>query len=173
MLCIDSNFMQGKIERTQLHMSYYLSKLFFLFFDGGGGILKPLIVSNESQQVSSLIDCDAMWKDTKATVCHWVLFWNGQTGLYGRQVDAIGWVGALVPRVHLGGIHTLLVPVHLRGREESARVRCRGGVRVDHLAATLTISELNGFTLMFRMELLVRDHTLVLCLKAALTYNSG
>lgn len=33
----------------------------------------------------------------------------------------------------------------------------------------LTMSELNGFTLMFRMELLVRDHTLVLCLKAALT----
>lgn len=31
------------------------------------------------------------------------------------------------------------------------------------------MSELNGFTLMFLMELLVRDHTLVLCLKAALT----
>lgn len=44
--------------------------------------------------------------------------------LYGRQVDAIGRVGAFVPRVHLGGIHTLLVPVHLRDREESVRVRC-------------------------------------------------
>lgn len=32
--------------------------------------------------------------------------------LYGRKVDAIGGVGAFVPRVHLGGIHTLLVPVH-------------------------------------------------------------
>lgn len=31
------------------------------------------------------------------------------------------------------------------------------------------MSELNGFTLMFRMELLVRVHTLVLCLKAART----
>lgn len=34
------------------------------------------------------------------------------------------------------------------------------------------MSELKGFTLMFRMELLVRDHTLVLCLKAALTYST-
>ena len=34
---------------------------------------------------------------------------------------------------------------------------------------TLTMSELNGFTLMLRTELLVSDHTLVLCLKAALT----
>lgn len=39
------------------------------------------------------------------------------------------------------------------------------------LTTALTISELNGFTLTFRMELLVRDHTLVLCLKAALTYK--
>lgn len=33
----------------------------------------------------------------------------------------------------------------------------------------LTISELKGFVLVVRPELLVRDHTLVLCLKAALT----
>lgn len=31
------------------------------------------------------------------------------------------------------------------------------------------MSELKGFTLMLRVELLVRDQTLVLCLKAALT----
>lgn len=48
------------------------------------------------------------------------------TVLYGRQVDAIGWVGAFVPRVHLGGIHTLLVPVHLTDGEESVSVRCWG-----------------------------------------------
>lgn len=35
--------------------------------------------------------------------------------------------------------------------------------------AILTMSELKGFTLMLRVELLVRDQTLVLCLKAALT----
>lgn len=35
----------------------------------------------------------------------------------------------------------------------------------------LTMSELKGFTLMLRVELLVRDHTLVLCLKAALTFG--
>lgn len=35
----------------------------------------------------------------------------------------------------------------------------------------LTMSELKGLTLMLRMELLVRDHTLVLCLKAALTWE--
>lgn len=33
----------------------------------------------------------------------------------------------------------------------------------------LTMSELKVLTLMLRMELLVRDHTLVLCLNAALT----
>lgn len=35
----------------------------------------------------------------------------------------------------------------------------------------LTMSELKGFTLMLRVELLVRDQTLVLCLKAALTFG--
>lgn len=40
MLCIDSNFMQGKIERTQLHMSYCWSKPFFLFFWWGRGDFK-------------------------------------------------------------------------------------------------------------------------------------
>lgn len=33
------------------------------------------------------------------------------------------------------------------------------------------MSELKGFTLMLRVELLVRDQTLVLCLKAALTFG--
>lgn len=33
------------------------------------------------------------------------------------------------------------------------------------------MSELKGFTLMLRAELLVRDHNLVLCLKAALTFG--
>lgn len=33
------------------------------------------------------------------------------------------------------------------------------------------MSELKGFTLMLRVELLVRDQTLVLCLKAALTFR--
>lgn len=61
--------------------------------------------------------------------------------LHGRQVDAIGRVGAFVPRVHLGGIHALLVPVHLRDGEERVRVTCWAFVRVDHLTATLTISE--------------------------------
>lgn len=35
------------------------------------------------------------------------------------------------------------------------------------------MSELKGFTLTFRTELLVRDHTLVLCLKAALTFKKS
>lgn len=39
--------------------------------------------------------------------------------------------------------------------------------------AILTMSELKGFTLMLRVELLVRDQTLVLCLKAALTFGKN
>lgn len=35
------------------------------------------------------------------------------------------------------------------------------------------MSELKGFTLMLRVELLVRDQTLVLCLKAALTFGKN
>lgn len=39
--------------------------------------------------------------------------------------------------------------------------------------SALTTSEWKGFTLMFRMELLVRVHTLVLCLKAARTLKKN
>lgn len=39
--------------------------------------------------------------------------------------------------------------------------------------AILTMSELKGFALMLRVELLVRDQTLVLCLKAALTFGKN
>lgn len=35
------------------------------------------------------------------------------------------------------------------------------------------MSELNGLTLMLRIELLVKVHTLVLCLKAALTCDKN
>lgn len=45
----------------------------------------------------------------------------------------------------------------------------RGADKTPH---ALTMSELKGFTLAWRLELLVRDHTLVLCLKAALTFKS-
>lgn len=37
----------------------------------------------------------------------------------------------------------------------------------------LTMSELKGFALALRLELLVRVQTLVLCLKAALTFEGG
>lgn len=47
--------------------------------------------------------------------------------------------------------------------------RCRRGV--DKTPHALTMSELKGFTLAWRLELLVRDQTLVLCLKAALTFK--
>lgn len=39
--------------------------------------------------------------------------------------------------------------------------------------AALTMSEWKGFALAVRLELLVRDQTLVLCLKAALTLKAG
>lgn len=35
------------------------------------------------------------------------------------------------------------------------------------------MSELKGLTLILRVELLVRDQTLVLCLKAALTFGKN
>lgn len=44
------------------------------------------------------------------------------------------------------------------------------GGETQHCKA-LTISELKGFALALRMELLVRLQTLVLCLKAALTFE--
>ena len=49
----------------------------------------------------------------------------GRSSSDGREVDAIGGVGALVPRVHLGGGHPFLVPVHLevirgRGRDRGS-----------------------------------------------------
>lgn len=42
---------------------------------------------------------------------------------------------------------------------------------VDKTLHALTMSELKGFMLAWRVELLVRDQTLVLCLKAALTFK--
>lgn len=93
--------------------------------------------------------------------------------LHGGQVDTVGWVGAFVPCVHLGGRHTLLVSIHL-DLNKKVRIRSQGRHNIFCFVewAKLTMSELKGFTLMFRMELLVRDHTLVLCLKAALTYRN-
>lgn len=38
--------------------------------------------------------------------------------------------------------------------------------------SALTRSELKGFTLVLRAELLARDQTLVLCLNAALTFRA-
>lgn len=56
-----------------------------------------------------------------------------------------------------------------RGAGEAARVgRARAGGR-----RALTASELEGFAWPWRLELLLRDQTLVLCLKAALTFEGG
>lgn len=52
---------------------------------------------------------------------------------------------------------------------EHYQVQGRGGEKKK--GGILTMSELKGFTLMLRVELLVRDQTLVLCLKAALTFG--
>lgn len=54
------------------------------------------------------------------------------------------------------------------GRHSEKDGRRRG---VDKISHALTMSELKGFTLAWRLELLVRDQTLVLCLKAALTFK--
>lgn len=91
---------------------------------------------------------------------------------YSREVKSIGRVAALVPRVHLGGGRPVPVCVHLDKRTGEGT----GGQQDVSLSslttvqtAALTMSEFNGFTLTFRMELLVRVHTLVLCLNAVLT----
>lgn len=91
---------------------------------------------------------------------------------YSREVKSIGRVAALVPRVHLGGGRPVPVSVHLDKRTGEGT----GGQQDVSLSslttvqtAALTMSEFNGFTLTFRMELLVRVHTLVLCLNAVLT----
>lgn len=47
--------------------------------------------------------------------------------LHGGEVDTIGRVGAFVPRVHLGGSHTLFVSIHLEDGKENVRDNNGGG----------------------------------------------
>lgn len=90
------------------------------------------------------------------------------------EVKTVGRVGAFVPCVHLSGSYTLLVSIHLFCETGKGNIRLLGAKQSSFVGAyasmlTLTMSELNGFTLAFLIELLVRDQTLVLCLNAALT----
>lgn len=50
--------------------------------------------------------------------------------LHGGEVDTIGRVGAFVPRVHLGGSHSLLVSIHLDDRKENVNDNSGGQLQL-------------------------------------------